>query len=1039
MKKLFFPLLVIVAIPVSSATIEWEDTLSIDSVALCESGYSSSSSSIIPSVPTSPQAESFKRLGEFAVNNSSGTPDISISLGEINHHGYKIPLDLRYIPTPVKPGYNYDVYGWGWNLSTSFCISRTIESRPDEEVKFQIGDFWGKWYEQCKNSLSAFNFAYDKFHATLPNGTTFDFVIKNVEGQLQYVVSDGRSLQIKCNYTLNDISSFSIVDESGVCYLFDVADRAYTDAYTTIHNNVTWYLSSISLPNSERSIRFYYGPTIKTEHVSGFSEKTIYVAHHFVPETTNKVDVVTEEGNSNCYYKMRLLSSIVSDGGTIYLNYKNKAEECAHNCVSSICIVDDNCGKTIRFQYKQVKLAGHGSIADTLAMLNKIQIIGSYKNQLDTIAYTFDNSTPNYSSCIDHWGNYTQNGNEYNVANFNFYAEFPAEQGTGNSIIKLMEKEEGDMCPYTKFSLAGFDWYNEPRVSSSPYMHGILQRITYPNGGSTFFTFETHKFITAMDAKGNYIPIKKKRRIVQGGGFRIKRIENYDYQGKLRNTYSFSYGPTYAEVEDDSLNLPPGSPRGWCTGYGEPVVDPNILTYASFTSSRDTPAQIQYMLLGQDDMGCYSSFSNPFTGRYGQQYPWLWECRFSASNFRRLLNGRMPVVYPEITMYYGNASDVDDNSVLTTGKTVYKYDIYAREHGNDSSYVEELSYYGKTLACFELPYKRNCLKSKTDYKYEDGKFVKIGSEEYEYNQSSSSVTDYIYANSYPRETGFYPVVMVDAFFRPKASVYGYSHLRNKRIIQYDHGIALTKGFFYGYNEYSQITSMPHEYSSVRDVKIDYVTSDTSDVAVKMKQLNMLSASTSSYIYHDSYMLNGSKLEYSEYDQDGRKVYLPSAYYDVYLKNGEKIFSKQHHILSYTNNGNPMEIVDEQGMHTIYLWSYRDRYLVAEIKDCDYDTANNATLSVFGLGIKELTELHELDGEKLASLVNSSFLQNAITKVWTYQPSFGVTMETFPNGCSIYYDYDGLGRLKEIYRYKDNVVSSANRQVVEQHSYRRINK
>ncbi len=233
--------------------------------------------------------------------------------------------------------------------------------------------------------------------------------------------------------------------------------------------------------------------------------------------------------------------------------------------------------------------------------------------------------------------------------------------------------------------------------------------------------------------------------------------------------------------------------------------------------------------------------------------------------------------------------------------------------------------------------------------------------------------------------------------------------------------------------------MPHEDSSARNVKIDYVTSETSDIAVKMKLLNMLSASTTSYVYHDSYMLNGSKLEYSEYDQDGRKVYLPSAYYDVYLKNGESIFSKKYQVLAYTNNGNPIEIVDAQGMHTIYLWSYRDRYLVAEIKNCDYNTANNAVLSVLGLGIKELTGQYELDGEKLANLVNSSYLQKSLVKTWTYQPSIGITMETLPNGYSTYYDYDGLGRLREIYRYKDNMVSEANKQIIEQHFYRRINK
>ena len=143
-----------------------------------------------------------------------------------------------------------------------------------------------------------------------------------------------------------------------------------------------------------------------------------------------------------------------------------------------------------------------------------------------------------------------------------------------------------EKTPYTKFNMAGYAWYNEPRQSSSPYENGILQEITYPNGGKTAFTFENHRFVTATDKDGNYIFTKKKRRIIEGGGYRIKEISNIDNMGKTRETYTFAYGPTNAEIEDDSLNMPLYGVRCMCVGYGEPVVDPNILTYASFSESQ---------------------------------------------------------------------------------------------------------------------------------------------------------------------------------------------------------------------------------------------------------------------------------------------------------------------------------------------------------------------------------------------------------------------------------------------------------------------
>ena len=82
---------------------------------------------ILPHIPTSPQAEAFQRVGSYTINNSSGMPDISIPLYEIDHCGYKIPLVLRYVATPLRQGYNYDVCGRGLTIITMMAmISSTI-------------------------------------------------------------------------------------------------------------------------------------------------------------------------------------------------------------------------------------------------------------------------------------------------------------------------------------------------------------------------------------------------------------------------------------------------------------------------------------------------------------------------------------------------------------------------------------------------------------------------------------------------------------------------------------------------------------------------------------------------------------------------------------------------------------------------------------------------------------------------------------------------------------------------------------------------
>lgn len=117
--------------------------------------------SLLPRISPSPQAEAFQKVGDYTVNNSSGMPDISIPLYEIDHCGYKIPLTLRYIATPLRPSYNYDVTGHGWTLSSGYCITRSIEYIPDESNNFQLHPT-----SSIMGNVSGYNLRYDPIMAT---------------------------------------------------------------------------------------------------------------------------------------------------------------------------------------------------------------------------------------------------------------------------------------------------------------------------------------------------------------------------------------------------------------------------------------------------------------------------------------------------------------------------------------------------------------------------------------------------------------------------------------------------------------------------------------------------------------------------------------------------------------------------------------------------------------------------------------------------------------------------------------------------------
>ncbi len=216
--------------------------------------------SIAPDIPTSPQAMAFSRLGEYQVNNNYGAPDINVPLFEIDFHGYKIPLTLRYEATPLKPGYNYDVMGLGWTLSGNSCVSRTIKGRADEYGRFgnpfELDSFEDRSGKQRLFKDFAFagdtlNFQYDAYNVVLPSGRTIPFFMYKEDGVMTYrLMESDRNVQISCNYSTYSINGFTLRDENGVTYSFTVAEKASNVFDNDINANkyVSWLLTRIDIP-----------------------------------------------------------------------------------------------------------------------------------------------------------------------------------------------------------------------------------------------------------------------------------------------------------------------------------------------------------------------------------------------------------------------------------------------------------------------------------------------------------------------------------------------------------------------------------------------------------------------------------------------------------------------------------------------------------------------------------------------------------------------------------------------------------------------
>jgi YD repeat-containing protein len=116
-------------------------------------------------------------------------------------------------------------------------------------------------------------------------------------------------------------------------------------------------------------------------------------------------------------------------------------------------------------------------------------------------------------------------------------------------------------------------------------------------------------------------------------------------------------------------------------------------------------------------------------------------------------------------------------------------------------------------------------------------------------------------------------------------------------------------------------------------------------------------------------------------------------------------------------------VSKDSVFIIYLWSYRGQYPIAEIL-----FGNNSTYSEVEKTIKNTFGVSSLNALSEFSIPNETLLRNgrlqealpeAQITTYTYKPLLGLTSQTDPRGITTFYDYDGFGRLKEVYYNENN--------------------
>lgn len=90
----------------------------------------------ITNIPSSPEAALFQRFGDIPVGYYTGTANISIPIYTIKEGGLEIPIELRYNSSGIRVSDEATWVGLGWDLTPGGAIVQEVKGQRDDEDPF---------------------------------------------------------------------------------------------------------------------------------------------------------------------------------------------------------------------------------------------------------------------------------------------------------------------------------------------------------------------------------------------------------------------------------------------------------------------------------------------------------------------------------------------------------------------------------------------------------------------------------------------------------------------------------------------------------------------------------------------------------------------------------------------------------------------------------------------------------------------------------------------------------------------------------------
>ncbi|HEY9258903.1 RHS repeat domain-containing protein, partial [Chitinophaga sp.] len=925
-------------------------------------------------VPPSPQSKALQIYGEVPVTYNTGIPDISIPLYTVKSGDVEVPIVLRYYAAGIKPKeLNQTNIGAGWTLDVGGLISRNVEGRADELCPkpnpmmsaFEIDqdNYAHTLYLEDIITNRTKDVQYDRFTYTMgdkhgnfsieDDGTgqfkaySYPFVPYNIQVQTG-APSDPKYYR--------SITGIDITDDNGLLYKFGHSniEKAIVDADKA---PTGWYLEQVSDVSGANKISFAYDDIPAFQFVNTVG--TTQIRSNSLPGDNGVPIGSFCTGNGSAFsgycniqgqgitYETKIIKNISLKEGNIQFNLnasKNYIESIVvrnskNEIIRSIVFDRDNFpGSTALFRLKSVTISGASSSV----------------NEQYNFTYNEAHPVADNRCLIDQWG--FCRGESDNTA------------VCATRVVNIIQAADGNNPPLHQNITVGDADFSPNEDYMKRY---ILEKITYPTGGTTEFAFEANKYAVGTGS------------FSLGGGLRIKQILSKDKTG---NTISrtYEYDPGYLEHDMD-----------------------NEMNYST----------CRFIITG----GCTGSDG------YTTQY-YVFRDRQMSNSWNGIL-GSNNVQYARVTEYIGNAADNTGKNIYT-----YSYDngdnLAPTNIGGGVRGQYVPSYYRS-----ECRNWANGLLRKKEVFVNTGNSVYQITEDISYNYSyvTQKILTGLYVYQVASYSG-YPTDPVGVYtarndFATRSSVpdksrllfgssisnqsviTGANYLRSEVSNKYVGSDVLTTTTIYDHdNPNNYYPTGITKYSSNGDTSftsLAYVDDfSTTTPYNTMKSRNILSPVIEKKEYVKTATVPSRLVKTERTNQKAwpEGVFKPV---NVQLSTSSVPLENRLEFDQYDSSGNILQMKQSNNINECYLYGYKNQYPVVRVVGSDLATVK----SFINPSILNDPQSDQQLRDELNKLRTG--LPAALITTYTFKPLIGMTSETDPAGRTTFYEYDSFGRLKVV--------------------------